>query len=130
MSIKRIGGAKAGSGGQILPFSHATVAGGFVYVSGQVGMDESGEIVQGGIVAETRRTMDNIVAILERAGCTLADVVKANVWLDDTRDFAAFNRVYASYFSDGQLPARSCVRSQIMICAKVEIDVIAYKAQA
>ena len=130
MSIKRIGGAKAGSGGQILPFSHATVAGGFVYVSGQVGMDDSGEIVPGGIVAETRQTMDNIVAILERAGCTLDDVVKANVWLDDTRDFAAFNRVYAGYFNAGKLPARSCVRSQIMICAKVEIDVIAYKPEA
>jgi reactive intermediate/imine deaminase len=130
LSIKRIGGAKPGSGGQILPFSHATVAGGFVYVSGQVGMDESGEIVPGGIIAETRQTMDNVVAILERAGCTLDDVVKANVWLDDTRDFAAFNRVYAGYFNEGKLPARSCVRSQIMICAKVEIDVIAYKPEA
>ena len=130
MGIKRIGGAKAGSGGQMLPFSHATMAGGFVYVSGQVGMDETGEIVQGGIVAETRRTMDNIVAILAQAGCTLDDVVKANVWLDDTRDFAAFNRVYASYFNEGKLPARSCVRSQIMIQARVEVDVIAYKAEA
>lgn len=129
MTIKRIGGAKSGSGGQILPFSRAAVAGGFVFVSGQVGMDETGEIVQGGIVAQTRRTMDNIVAILAEAGCTLNDVVKANVWLDDTRDFAAFNRIYASYF-DGELPARSCVRSQIMIDAKVEIDVIAYKADA
>lgn len=129
MGIKRIGGAKAGSGGQILPFSHATMAGGFVFVSGQVGMDETGEIVQGGIVAETRQTMANIIAILDQAGCTLADVVKANVWLDDTRDFQAFNRVYASYFN-GELPARSCVRSQIMIDAKVEIDVIAYKAEA
>jgi reactive intermediate/imine deaminase len=129
MSIKRIGGPKSGSGGQILPFSRATVANGFVFVSGQVGMDETGEIVQGGIVAQTRRTMDNIVAILAEAGCTLNDVVKANVWLDDTRDFAAFNRVYASYFNE-DLPARSCVRSQIMIDAKVEIDVIAYKADA
>jgi reactive intermediate/imine deaminase len=129
MSIKRIGGAKAGSGGKILPFSRATVAGGFVFVSGQVGMDETGEIVSGGIVAETRQTMDNIVAILTEAGCTLADVVKANVWLDDTRDFHAFNRVYASYFGE-DLPARSCVQSQIMIAARVEIDVIAYKAEA
>lgn len=129
MSIKRIGGPKAGSGGQMLPFSRATVANGFVFVSGQVGMDETGEIVQGGIVAQTHKTMENIKAILAEAGCTLADVVKANVWLDDTRDFAAFNRVYASYFND-ELPARSCVRSQIMIDAKVEVDVIAYKSEA
>ncbi|ESQ85086.1 hypothetical protein AEAC466_05090 [Asticcacaulis sp. AC466] len=113
----------------MLPFSQATEAGGFVFVSGQVGFDASGEIVQGGIVAQTKQTMDNIVAILAKAGCTLADVVKANVWLDDTRDFQAFNRVYASYFDGQQLPARSCVRSQIMIDAKVEIDVIAYKAK-
>lgn len=128
MTITRIGDPRSGSGGQILPFSQATEAGGFVFVSGQVGFDAGGEIVQGGIVAETRQTMDNIVAILAKAGYTLADVVKANVWLDDTRDFQAFNRVYASYF-DGLLPARSCVRSQIMIDAKVEIDVIAYKAK-
>ena len=127
MTITRIGDPRSGSGGQMLPFSQATAAGGFVFVSGQVGFDAGGEIVQGGIVAETRQTMDNIVAILAKAGCTLADVVKVNVWLDDTRDFQAFNRVYAGYF-DGQLPARSCVRSQIMIDAKVEIDVIAYKA--
>ncbi len=129
MTITRIGGPKAGSGGQILPFSRATVAGGFVFVSGQVGMDATGEIVQGGIVAETHKTMENVIAILAEAGCTLKDVVKASVWLDDTRDFQAFNRVYAGYF-DGELPARSCVRSQIMICAKVEIDVIAYKPEA
>ena len=128
MTITRIGDPRSGSGGQMLPFSQATEAGGFVFVSGQVGFDAGGEIVAGGIVAETRQTMDNIVAILAKAGCTLTDVVKANVWLDDTRDFQAFNRVYASYF-DGLLPTRSCVRSQIMIDAKVEIDVIAYKAK-
>jgi len=128
MGIKRIGGPKAGSGGQTLPFCRATIANGFVFVSGQVAMDETGEIVQGGIVAQTHKTMENIIAILGEAGCTLSDVVKANVWLDDTRDFQAFNRVYASYFN-GDLPARSCVRSQIMIDAKVEVDVIAYKAQ-
>jgi reactive intermediate/imine deaminase len=129
MSIHRIGAPRTGSGGQILPFSQAVEAGGFVFVSGQVGMDESGEIVQGGIVAETRQTMDNIIAILTKADCTLADVVKVSVWLDDTRDFQAFNRVYAGYF-DGNLPARSCVKSQIMIDSKVEIEVLAYKVGA
>jgi reactive intermediate/imine deaminase len=126
MAIERIGGVKTGSGGQALPFCQATRAGDFVFVSGQVGMDENGEIITGGIVAQTRRTLDNIIAILAKAGCTLADVVKANVWLDDTRDFQAFNRVYASYFGDNP-PARSCVRSQLMVDAKVEIDVTAYK---
>jgi reactive intermediate/imine deaminase len=129
MTIERIGGVKSGSGGQPLPFCQATVAGGFVFVSGQVAMDADGEIVAGGIVAQTHKTLQNIIAILDKAGCTLADVVKATVWLDDTRDFQAFNRVYMSYFGDN-VPARSCVRAQIMVDAKVEMDVIACKPAA
>ena len=125
MSIERIGGVKTGSGGQQLPFCQAVRAGDYLFVSGQVAMDDNGEIIEGGIVPQTRKTMENIIAILEKAGCTLADVVKVNVWLDDTRDFQAFNRVYGEYFG-GHPPARSCVRSQIMVDAKVEIDVVAY----
>ena len=128
MGIKRIGSVKTGSGGQILPFCQATQSGGFVFVSGQVAMDDNGEIVAGGIVPQTRKTMENIIAILKKADCTLADVVKVNAWLDDTRDFQAFNRVYAEYFGEVP-PARSCVRSQIMVDAKVEIDVIAYMTE-
>ncbi len=128
MSIKRTGGMKTGSGGQSLPFCQATQAGGFIFVSGQVAMDDQGEIIAGGIVPQAHKTMENIIAILNKAGCTLADVVKVNVWLDDTRDFQAFNRVYAEYFGEAP-PARSCVRSQIMVDAKVEIDVIAYKPE-
>lgn len=129
MSIERVGGARTGSGGQHLPFCQATIANGFVFVSGQVAMGDDGEIVEGGIVAQTHKTIQNIVAILEKAGCTLKDVVKANVWLDDTRDFQAFNRVYASYFQEA-LPARACVQSPLMVDAKVEIEVIALKPQS
>src|SRR5215475_7645446 len=100
LSIERIGGARSGSGGQHLPFCQATVANGFVFVSGQVAIGEDGEIIRGGIVAETHHCIQSIRTILEKAGCTLKDVVKANVWLDDPRDFQAFNRVYASYFQD------------------------------
>jgi reactive intermediate/imine deaminase len=126
LSIERIGGARAGSGGQQLPFCQATIANGFVFVSGQVAMGEDGEIIPGGIVAQTHHCIQSIRAILERAGCTLKDVVKANAWLDDPRDFQAFNRVYASYFQDA-LPARASVRSSLMVDAKVEIEVIALK---
>ena len=125
MSVERIGGIRSGSGGQALPFSQATRAGGFVFVSGQVGMDEDGEIVTGGIVAQTRQAMANVIDILNKAGCSLADVVKVNVWLDDPRDFQAFNRVYAEYFGDAP-PARSCVQSAIMVDGKIELDVIAF----
>lgn len=124
--IERIGGIKTGTGGQSLPFCQATKAGGFVFVSGQVAMGEDGEIIDGGIVAQTHKTLENIIVILEKAGCTLSDVVKANVWLDDARDFQAFNRVYAHYFGD-TLPARACVQSPMMVDCKIEIDVIAYK---
>ena len=128
MSIDRIGGTKTGTGGQSLPFCQATVANGFVFVSGQVALDANGEIISGGVVAETHHCITSIIAILEKAGCTLKDVVKVNVWLDDARDFAAFNRVYASYFQDA-LPARACVQSALMVDAKVEIEVIAVKPQ-
>lgn len=126
MSIERIGGAKTGSGGQHLPFCQATIANGFVFVSGQVALGDDGEVVPGGVVAQTHHCMQSIVSILEQAGCTLKDVVKVNAWLDDTRDFQAFNRVYAGYFREG-LPARACVQSALMVDAKVEIEVIAVR---
>lgn len=129
MTIERIGGVKTGTGGQSLPFCQATKAGGFVFVSGQVAMGADGEIIDGGVVVQTHKTIENVISVLEKAGCTLADVVKANVWLDDARDFQAFNRVYAHYFGDN-LPARSCVQSSMMVDCKVEIDVIAYKPEA
>jgi len=124
MSIERIGGAKTGTGGQNLPFCQATIANGFVFVSGQVALGEDGEVIKGGIVEQSHHCIRSIIAILEKAGCTLKDVVKANVWLDDARDFQAFNRVYASYFQTA-LPARACVQSSLMVDAKVEIEVIA-----
>lgn len=129
MSIERLGVERTGAGGQNLPFSPAVRAGDFVYISGQVAMNENGELEPGGIEAQTRRTMENVIAALALADCTLDDVVKANCWLDDTRDFWTFNRVYASFFPNGA-PARSTVRSQLMVDAKVEVDVIAYKPQA
>ena len=89
-------------------------------------MNEGGEIIPGGIEAQTRQTMQNVIAVLNEAGCTLEDVAKVNVWLDDTRDFWTFNRVYAEFFT-GPAAARSPVRSQLMVDAKIEIDVIAYK---
>jgi reactive intermediate/imine deaminase len=128
LSIERIGGARTGTGGQHLPFCQATVANGFVFVSGQVAMGADGEIIPGGIVAQTHHCIQSISTILEKAGCTLKDVVKANIWLDDARDFQAFNRVYAGYFHEA-LPARACVQSPLMVDAKVEIEVIALQPQ-
>ncbi len=129
MTIERIGATKSGAGGQPLPFSPAVRAGDFIYVSGQIAMMENGELEPGGIESQTRRTMENLRKVLEQAGCTFDDVVKANCWLDDPRDFWTFNRVYAESFPNGG-PARSTVRAELMVDAKVEIDVIAYKPLA
>jgi reactive intermediate/imine deaminase len=128
MTKKSYGPTNSGAGGQRLPFAPAVRAGGFVYVSGQIAMDENGELVPGGIEAQTRKAMENLEAALALAGCTLADVVKVNVWLDDPRDFWTFNRVYAGYFGEAP-PARSTVRAELMVDAKIEIDCIAYQAE-
>ncbi|WP_134498401.1 RidA family protein, partial [Microvirga pakistanensis] len=66
-------------------------------VSGQVPM-EKGEIVPGGIIAQSRKAIENMIAILKEAGYELEDVVRVGVWLDDPRDFWSFNSVYAEYF--------------------------------
>lgn len=126
MTIKRYGTGQTGAGKQALPFARAVEANGWLYVSGQVAM-ENGEIVGGGIVAETRKTMQNLIAILNEAGYGLEHIVRVGVWLDDPRDFWSFNGVYAEYFGDHP-PARACVQSSMMVDCKVEIDCVAYKA--
>ena len=126
MSLEFLGGARTGAGGQPLPFSPAVRAGPFVFVSGQVAMGDNGEIVPGGIEAQTRQTLRNVEKALALAGCTLDDVAKATVWLDDARDFWSFNRVYAEFFGSSK-PARSTTQAKLMVDAKVEIEAIAYK---
>lgn len=121
-----LGAEPTASDRQPRPLSPAVRAGDFVYVSGQVPVDAQGHIVDGGIEAQTRQVFANLEAALALAGAALADVCKANVWLEDARDFGAFNRVYMGYFPGGK-PARSTVESRLMIPAKVEIDVVAYR---
>ncbi len=109
-----------------LPRSLATQAGGFVFVSGQVARDENGDLIAGGIEAQTRRTMKNVAQALALAGCTLEDVVKTTVWLDDARDFDDFNRVYSEFFP-GNKPARSTTQAKNMVGTKIEIEAVAYR---
>lgn len=122
--ITRYETADLAAGGQRRPFAKAVRAGGFVYVSGQV-PSLNGEIVHGGIVAQTEQVMANIISVLALAGCGLEHVVKVNVWLDDPRDFSSFNSVFEKYFLENP-PARSTVQSLLMVDAKVEMDVIAF----
>ena len=125
MTIERFGSAPSGPGGRSLPFTKAVRAGDFIFVSGQVPMGADGEIVEGNIVTQTHRTIENVKSILLSVGLGLEHVVKATVWLADTRDFWPFNKVYLEYFG-AALPARSCVRADMMVDCKVEIEVVAY----
>jgi reactive intermediate/imine deaminase len=127
IGITRFDGADAAAGGTPRPFAKAVRAGDFIYVSGQVPTVE-GEVVSGGIIAQTEAVMENIISVLSLADCGLEHVVKVSVWLDDTRDFSSFNSVFAKYFT-AHPPARSTVQSAIMVDAKVEMDVVAYKPE-
>lgn len=119
MSVQHFGSAH-------VPLSPAVRAGDFVYVSGQVPVDADGRIVDGGIVPETEQVIRNMQAVLEMAGCTLADVIKTHVYLKSAADFGAFNEVYGRYFSD-RPPARTTAEANLMIDIKVEIEAIAYR---
>jgi reactive intermediate/imine deaminase len=127
LSIKRYGAGETGAGKQALPFARAVETDGWLYVSGQVAM-AGGEIVGGGIIAEARKAIENVIAILKEAGYGLEHVVRVGVWLDDPRDFWTFNGIYAEYFG-AHPPARACVQSRMMVDCKVEVDCVAYKSK-
>lgn len=109
-----------------VPLSPAVRGGDFVFVSGQVPTDQSGKVVPGGIEEQTRQVLDNVKAALALADCTPDDVVKTLVILTDAKDFAAFNKVYATYFPQNP-PARTTLEARLMIDIKVEIEAVAYK---
>lgn len=113
-------------GSSHVPLSPAVRAGDFVYVSGQVPVDADGNVVPGGISAETDQVLKNIAAALDLAGCTMADVVKTTVWLRDRDDFKAFNEAYAKHFPTDP-PARTTSEARLMIDIAVEIDAVAFK---
>ncbi len=114
--------------GKLKAFSHATRAGGFIYVSGTLGTKAgSFELVPGGARAETRQTLANIQAILRGAGADLADVVKVNVFITDMAKFGEMNEAYLEFFPSDP-PARITVGcSALALGAFVEIDCVAYK---
>ena len=88
-------------------YSQAVKANGFVFVSGQLGIDPATGKMPEGVEAQAKQSLANVEALLTAAGATFADVVKTTVYLADIADFAAFNEVYARYFTSK--PARSCV---------------------
>jgi 2-iminobutanoate/2-iminopropanoate deaminase len=107
------------------PYSQAIAHGGLVFVSGQVGVDPGGNMVEGGIAEQTEQVMKNLSAILEAAETSLQNVVKATIFLADLGDFQAMNEVYARHMGD-EPPARATFQvAALPAGAVVEIEMIA-----
>ena len=107
------------------PYSQAVVVGKLVFCSGQIPLDpETGALVGSSITEQTHRVCQNLKAVLEAAGASLGAAVKTVCFLHDMADFAAFNQVYAQYFTEK--PARSCVAvKDLPKGALVEVEVVA-----
>ena len=108
------------------PYSQAVAWNGIVYLSGQIPLDPAtGQLVDGGIVAQTARVLDNLKAVLEAAGSDLDHVLKTTVFLKDMSEFAAMNEVYARYF-ESTPPARATVEAaRLPRDVRVEIECVA-----
>src|SRR5687768_7048946 len=110
-----------------LPFSDAVRVGDTLYVSGHLGHPPGVlQVVPGGIAAESRQTLENLKATLERCGSSLAEVVKVTVFLADMAEWPAFNQVYREYFGEQDLPARSALGAAgLALGARVELECVA-----
>jgi 2-iminobutanoate/2-iminopropanoate deaminase len=108
------------------PYSHAIVANGMVFTSGQVGLiPATRTMVEGGIHEQTHQVLKNLTAVLAEAGCTLADVVKTTVFLKNMANFTTMNEIYGTYFPENP-PARSTVEvARLPLEALIEIECIA-----
>jgi len=108
------------------PYSQAVRVGSTIYCAGQIPLDpKSGQIVSGGIDAQTRRVLDNITAVLKAEGLTFDNIVKTTIFLTNLGDFQTVNEIYGSYFNQ-QPPARSTVQVPALPKgANIEIEVIA-----
>lgn len=92
------------------PYSQGIMVGQLIFTSGQLPMDPTGKLVDGGIGEQTERALENMKAVLESAGASMKDVVKVTVFLKNMGDFASMNQIYSRYFSESP-PARSCVQA-------------------
>jgi 2-iminobutanoate/2-iminopropanoate deaminase len=127
MSKRVVRTEKAPAPFQGAPYSQAVVHGDLVFVAGQLGIDaETAQVVEGGIEAQTEQVMKNLGAILEEAGTSLRNVLKASIFLVDLGDFGAMNEVYARYVGP-DFPARATVQiAGLPSGALIEIEVVAH----
>lgn len=107
------------------PYSHAVRSGGLLFCSGQVPLDPAtGELVGGGVGAQTRRCLENLQAVCAAAGAELADAVRCGIYVTDMGTFAEVNEAYAAFFAEAP-PARSTIGvAALPAGAQVEIDAI------
>ncbi|MEM7479362.1 MAG: RidA family protein [Planctomycetota bacterium] len=112
------------------PYSQAVVAGDVLYCSGQIPLDPaSGEIVEGGVPAQTKQVLENLKAVVTAAGTDLSKAAKITIYITDMAQFATVNEIYARYFSE-PFPARACVEvSKLPKGVEVEMDAIVYLGQ-
>jgi len=115
-----------GAPSPIGPYEQAVAAGSLVFLSGQIGFDPAtGKMVEGGVEEQTRQVLENMKAVLEAAGASLASVVRVGVYLADMADFQKMNAVYSEYMSEAK-PARSAIAVKALPAgALVEMDAIA-----
>ena len=113
------------------PYSHAIDTGSLVFLSGQTPLDpRTGVLVTGGVGDQTRRCLENLVAVLSAAGLDTDDVVKCNVFLTDMADFAEMNAAYAAYFTE-PYPARTTIAvAGLPLGARIEIEMVATRRGA
>ena len=107
------------------PYSQAIESDGFLFCSGQIGINPEKGTLEEGIEAQTTQAIKNIDAVLNKAGYSSKDIVKTTCFLNNIKDFNLFNKIYADYFISS--PARSCVEAKLPKDALVEIEVIAKK---
>lgn len=111
------------------PYSQAIQSGNLLFISGQLGLDSTGNLIAEDVAAQTRQALENIKLIIEAAGFKMDDIVKTTIYLRDLNDFTIVNNIYSEYFQP-PYPARACVQvSKLPKDGKVEIEAIASTAK-
>ena len=126
LNKKQIIGGTIKIDGRVLSLSKAIRAGDFVFLTGQIPMRDGVPMTDGTVEEQTRAVLDDITATLAEAGCVRDDVVKAMVWLRNRTDFPGFNEIYGKYFPI-KPPTRSAIVSDLLVDARVEVEVMAYR---
>ena len=113
-----------------LPFCEGVMVDDTFYLSGSIGFDhETGRLVEGGIVPETKKAIENLYGTLKKVGMNFKDVVKVTVFLKTMDDYQSFNKVYASYFSEDPPARETAAVAGLAFDASIELSFIAVKSQ-